>query len=162
MPPNRILLVEDERVLRELVGQFLRMEGYDVVDAADGLQGLERFVDLGPFDVALVDLNLPGLSGVDLCSRIKQVRPSQPVLICSAAILDDHLVALRALDVDQYLTKPYHPRDLLGRIEALIDSRPKRERTTIHPGEPRATSRHPAPHRRPASPHALFNQPAID
>ncbi len=162
MQPVRILLVEDECVLRELVAQFLRMEGFDVVEAADGLQGLERYVGLGPFEVVLLDLNLPGLSGVELCGRIKGIRPSQPVLICSAAILDDHLEALRALHVDQYLTKPYHPGELLVRIAVLNHAPSKRERTSIHAAEPRSSCRHHAPLRRPGSPHALFNQPAID
>ena len=60
------------------------------------------------------------LSGVDVCRWIKSQQPLQPVLICSAAILDSHIEALQALDVDQFLTKPYHPLELLERIGALI------------------------------------------
>ena len=60
-----LLLVEDEHILRGLVAQFLRHEGFQVVEAGDGTEGVERFADSGPFDLALVDLNLPDFSGVD-------------------------------------------------------------------------------------------------
>lgn len=56
---GRILVVEDENLLRGLIAQFLRMEGFDVVEAADGREGVERFSGMGPFDVVLLDLNLP-------------------------------------------------------------------------------------------------------
>jgi DNA-binding response OmpR family regulator len=113
---GKLLLVEDEATLRRLIAEFLRGEGFDVVEAADGSQGVALYHGHSPFDLVLLDLNLPYLSGVDVCRRIKAVRPRQPVLICSAAILDWHVVALHDLDVDQYLTKPYHPLELLDRI----------------------------------------------
>jgi DNA-binding response OmpR family regulator len=115
-PRGRLLLVEDEEVLRRLIADFLRGEGYDVLEAADGREGATLYAGHCPFDVVLLDLNLPLLSGVDVCRRIKALRPYQPVVICSAAILDWHIAELRELHVDQFLTKPYHPLDLLDRI----------------------------------------------
>ena len=119
MKTNRLgnlLLVEDEHRLRGLVAQFLRGEGYQVVEAGDGPEGVERFADSGPFDLVLVDLNLPVFSGVEVCRRIKRARPDQRIMVCSAAILGDHERALAALGVDHYLTKPYHPEDLIAHI----------------------------------------------
>jgi two-component system OmpR family response regulator len=113
---GRLLLVEDENLLRRLIAEFLRAEGFEVIEAADGLEGTGAFAGQGPFDLVLLDLNLPLLSGVDVCRQIKSLRPRQPVLICSAAILDNHLTALHAMDVHEFLTKPYHPLDLLNRI----------------------------------------------
>ncbi len=113
---GKLLLVEDETVLRRLIAEFLRGEGFDVTEAADGSQGATLYAGHCPFDLVLLDLNLPLMSGVDVCRRIKALRPRQPVLICSAAILDWHIDALRDLEVDQFLTKPYHPLDLLDRI----------------------------------------------
>jgi CheY-like chemotaxis protein len=113
---GKLLLVEDESVLRRLIAEFLRGEGFEVIEAADGLQGATLYAGYGPFDVVLLDLNLPMLSGVDVCRRIKGLRPHQPVLICSAAILEWHMAELQDLNVDQFLTKPYHPLDLLDRI----------------------------------------------
>src|SRR5207253_677080 len=117
---GRLLLVEDEHLLRGLIAQFLRGEGFEVIEAEDGLQGAGFFSSRGPFDLVLLDLNLPLLSGVDVCRRIKSEQPLQPVLICSAAILDTHISALQALDVDQFLTKPYHPLELLARIACAM------------------------------------------
>ena len=113
---GRLLLVEDENLLRGLIAQFLRSEGFELVEAADGREGVERYSSLGPFDVVLLDLNLPVFSGVEVCRRIKQMHPGQPVIICSAAILDGHMAALESLKVDQFLSKPYHPKELLNRI----------------------------------------------
>ena len=117
---GHLLLVEDEHLLRGLIAQFLRAEGYEVAEAADGEAGVTCFRNLGPFDVVLLDLNLPLLPGVEVCRRIKVQNPTQAVIICSAAILDSHLMALRELRVAQFLSKPYHPVDLLRRIAAEI------------------------------------------
>lgn len=114
---GNLLVVEDEHLLRGLVSQFLRGEGFQVVEAADGPEGVERFGDSGPFDLMLVDLNLPGFSGVEVCRRIRRSNPTQKVMICSAAILSDHEKDLDALGIDHYLTKPYHPEDLLKHID---------------------------------------------
>jgi DNA-binding response OmpR family regulator len=129
-----LLLVEDEDRLRNLVAQFLRCEGFAVVEAADGPAGVERFTDSGPFDLVLLDLNLPVYSGVEVCRRIKSGNPAQRLMICSAAILPYHERALNALGVDHYLTKPYHPEDLLAHITREIgDLDPSRLRLAPSP-----------------------------
>ena len=66
---GRLLLVEDENLLRGLIAQFLRSEGFELVEAADGREGVERYSSLGPFDIVLLDLNLPVFSGVEVCRR---------------------------------------------------------------------------------------------
>jgi DNA-binding response OmpR family regulator len=119
---GKLLLVEDEHLLRGLIAQFLRTQGFEIVEAADGSQGISLFSSEGPFDVVLLDLNLPFVCGVEVCRRIKSQRPSQSVIICSAAILDSHLIALREMQVQQFLSKPYHPLDLLARIAAELSS----------------------------------------
>ena len=137
---GRLLLVEDEGILRRLIADFLRGEGFDVTEAGDGSEGASLYAGLGPFDLVLLDLNLPLLSGVDVCRRIKAMRPAQPVLICSAAILDWHVVALKDLQVDQFLSKPYHPLDLLERIRREL-ARPSRGRDAAVAGAARGTGR---------------------
>lgn len=119
---GKLLLVEDEVVLRSLIAQFLRGADYGVVEAGDGPEGVERFADSGPFDLALVDLNLPGFTGVEVCRRIRRTQPDQRIMICSAAILDDHEDALHDLGIDHFLTKPYHPKALLDHIEGALGS----------------------------------------
>ena len=120
---GRLLLVEDEHLLRTLVAQFLRGEGFEVIEARDGPEGVDQFSGAGPFDLVLLDLNLPGFSGVEVCRRIKEERPEQRLMICSAAILRDHESALSRMGVGHYLTKPYHPEDLLAHIALELEAR---------------------------------------
>jgi DNA-binding response OmpR family regulator len=117
---GKLLLVEDEQVLRGLIAQFLRVEHFEVVEAADGQEAIERYTSIRPFDVVLLDLNLPIYCGVEVCRRIKIENPAQQVLICSAAILDSDADALQSLGVDRFLTKPYHPMDLLAGIDVAM------------------------------------------
>lgn len=131
-----LLLVEDEDGLRGLVAAFLRAAGYVVVEAADGPAAVDRFGDSGPFDLAIVDLNLPGFSGVEVCRRLRAARPDQPILICSAAVLPDFEGALRQLGVEHILTKPFHPDALLAHIAGRL-----------HGGRGRATPRQVEPAR---------------
>jgi len=119
-----LLLVEDEDVLRMLVSQFLRGEGYQVCEAADGGEGVRRFLEDGPFDLLLVDLNLPVCSGVEVCRKVKGRSPGQKVMICSAAIVREHEAALHELGVHHFLTKPYHPDSLLAHIRLELGPRP--------------------------------------
>ena len=159
---GRLLLVEDESLLRGLIAQFLRSEGFELVEAADGREGVEHYATLGPFDIVLLDLNLPVFSGVEVCRRIKQLHPGQPVIICSAAILDGHMAALESLNVDQFLSKPYHPKELLNRIAIEFER-------AAHPrGESPehlcalASRRADRAHANTGRSHTLFKLPAID
>ena len=111
-----LLLVEDETVLRTLVAQFLRNEGYEVQEAEHGGEGVRQFLEDGPFDLLLVDLKMPVMSGVEVCRRVKHTRPDQRIMVCSAAISREHEEALAAVGVDHLLTKPYHPESLLAHI----------------------------------------------
>ncbi len=120
-----LLLVEDEDVLRGLVAQFLRNEGYEVVEAGDGAEGIRRFEQDGPFDLLLVDLKMPVLSGVEVCRQVKRVDPAQPILVCSAAITRESEEALHAVGVRHFLTKPYHPESLLAHIRLELVRRPE-------------------------------------
>jgi CheY-like chemotaxis protein len=117
---GKLLLVEDENVLRGLIAQFLRVESFEVVEAADGQEAVNRFTSLQPFDVVLLDLNLPLMCGVEVCRRIKLEKPTQQVLICSAAIMDSDIEVLHCLGVERFLTKPYHPLDLLAGIDLAM------------------------------------------
>ncbi len=120
-----LLLVEDESVLRTLVAQFLRNEGYDVQEAEDGGEGVRQFLEGGPFDLLLVDLKMPVLSGVDVCRRVKRTKPEQRVMVCSAAISREHEDALRGVGVTHLLTKPYHPESLLAHIRQELARQPE-------------------------------------
>ncbi len=111
-----LLVVEDESVLRSLVCHFLRNEGYEVSEAEDGGEGVRVYEQEGPFDLILLDLNLPIFSGVEVSRRVKQRNPDQKILILSAAIVRENEEALKKMGVHHFLTKPYHPENLLAHI----------------------------------------------
>jgi DNA-binding response OmpR family regulator len=116
-----LLVVEDEAVLRSLVCHFLRNEGYEVAEAEDGGEGVRIYQENGPFDLILLDLNLPIFSGVEVSRRVKERNPDQKILILSAAIIRENEEALLRLGVNHFLTKPYHPENLLAHIRMELN-----------------------------------------
>ena len=113
-----ILLVEDETSLASFIQKGVAAEGYDLKVAYDGIMG-QRLFDQQPFDVVVLDVNLPGLNGFELCRYIKQHSPRQPVLLLTALDgMQDKETGFGA-GADDYLTKPFEFRELLLRIRAL-------------------------------------------
>jgi len=116
---ERILIVEDEQGLRMTLGDRLRREGYVVETAADGLAGYTR-ASGEPFDLIILDLMLPGKSGLDVCRDLRQHAVLTPILMLTARTqLTDKVVGLK-LGADDYLTKPFEMPELLARVEALL------------------------------------------
>jgi DNA-binding response OmpR family regulator len=159
---GKLLLVEDEHLLRGLIAQVLRGEGFEVVEAADGSQGVSLFSSMKPFAVVLLDLNLPLLPGVEVCRRIRNEQPAQPVIICSAAILDSHLTRLREMNVEQFLSKPYHPLDLLNRIDAEMLPGPRPEPAGQIPQSRASIWKAARGHSELAPTHTLVKSPILD
>jgi DNA-binding response OmpR family regulator len=123
---STILVIEDdERILKALQRLFIA-EGYEIRSASDGHQGLEMVAAVAPAAVIL-DLMLPGMSGRDICRSVKQSFPDIPVVILSAISEVADKVLLLELGADDYVTKPFSPRELLARVQAAI-RRTKRTR----------------------------------
>lgn len=128
----RILLVEDERQLRESLGRGLREDGHDVDLAGDGDQGLAHEA-ASTYDVIVLDLLLPGVDGIEVCRRIRARGTETPILMLTARDgLDDKVVGLDA-GADDYLTKPFAFRELQARLRALTRRRggPQPERLVV-------------------------------
>ncbi|MGN6186745.1 MAG: response regulator transcription factor [Thermoanaerobaculia bacterium] len=124
----RILIIEDERSLRDALLALLAKRGFDVDAVADGLSGLDRGTQ-SDVDFVLLDLSLPKLDGVEVCRRLRMARPALPILILTArGSEDDRVRGLRA-GADDYLTKPFGINELLARIDAL------RRRAAIAPAD---------------------------
>lgn len=115
----RILLVEDEAAMRDMVGYALGREGMDVETAPSGEAGLKIFREAGPFDLVILDVMLPGMDGIELCRRIT-TESSVPVIMLTAR--DDETSVVVGLEVgaDDYITKPFNPRELVSRIRAHL------------------------------------------
>jgi two-component system response regulator PhoP len=115
----RILLVEDEAPLRETLAARLRREGFAVDAASDGEEGQYMGREV-PFDMAIIDLGLPKLSGMDLVRDLREQQKKFPILILTArASWQDKVEGLKA-GADDYLVKPFHVEELLARINALL------------------------------------------
>lgn len=115
----RVLIVEDEPLLREGLAASLRSEGFVVDLAVNGREGLFAGVEY-PLDAAVVDLGLPDLSGTELISRWRQAGRTFPILILTARGSWEDKVAGLELGADDYLTKPFHTAELVARIRALV------------------------------------------
>ncbi|EWT04881.1 XRE family transcriptional regulator [Intrasporangium chromatireducens Q5-1] len=115
---SRILIVEDEESFSDPLSYLLKKEGYDVAVADTGPAGLAEFEQNGA-DLVLLDLMLPGLSGMDVCRQLRQ-RSSVPVIMLTAKDSEIDKVVGLELGADDYVTKPYSSRELLARIKAVL------------------------------------------
>ncbi len=115
---TRILLVEDEPVVVEVVGRYLEREGFAVSSAPDGPGGWRAYEEVRPHLVVL-DLMLPGLSGIEVCRRIRQVA-STPVIMLTARGDEMDRIAGFEVGADDYLSKPFSPRELVVRVKAVL------------------------------------------
>ncbi len=116
--PSRVLVIDDEDAARQAVAEGLRDLGWEVLEASDGLSGLEAAVQGRP-DVVLLDLRLPGLEGEEVLRRLRQTS-RVPVIVISAKREEDDRVAALDMGADDYLVKPFTVRELAARIRAVL------------------------------------------
>ncbi|MEM9771611.1 MAG: response regulator transcription factor [Cyanobacteria bacterium P01_D01_bin.73] len=154
---NRVLIVEDEELIRDMVASALRDEGYEVTTAADGATAL-RLLQLNiatttecDYDLVILDLMLPQFNGLDLCRLLRQRQNPVPILMLSAKASEADRVTGLELGADDYLTKPFSLRELVARCRAMsrrmqFGQAPSQERLqyeelVLYPQECRVTVR---------------------
>jgi DNA-binding response OmpR family regulator len=118
MEPRRIAVIEDEQTIAAAVAARLRTEGFDVELAHDGLEGVELVRRFAP-DLVVLDLMLPGLDGIEVCREIQRDRHVPVVMLTARDSETDKLVGL-GVGADDYMTKPFSPRELVARIRAVL------------------------------------------
>jgi DNA-binding response OmpR family regulator len=118
-PMERILVVEDDRAVQKALKRLFEAEGFAVQISGDGKSALEAYRAATPAAVVL-DLRLPAMSGRDVCRELKQHAPALPVIVLSAASDVADKVLLLELGADDYVTKPFSPRELLARVRAAL------------------------------------------
>ena len=115
----RVLVIEDDPDLRSMIGQYFADEGFVVDSAADGEQGLYKATEF-PLDLAIVDLGLPKVSGVDIIRQARKKGCSYPILILTARDGWESKVAGLEGGADDYVVKPFHKEELMARARALL------------------------------------------
>ena len=116
---RKVLVVEDEASIRELIALNLQMAGWEVLEAENGERGLRRLKEEGPCDAAVLDVMLPGIDGFSLCESIRRDDQNIGIIILSAKGLEEDKIRGLSIGADDYMTKPFSVSELLARIEAL-------------------------------------------
>lgn len=118
-PKARILIVEDDPAILNGLSDVLVFNGYEVQAVEDGGEGFDAIVN-NQFDLALLDVMLPTLDGFTICRRIREIRPSQSIIMLTAKGSEDDIVAGFKAGADDYITKPFSIRELIVRVEAVL------------------------------------------
>ncbi|WP_314139816.1 response regulator transcription factor [Buttiauxella noackiae] len=119
MKPKKLLIVEDDENIAELLQLHLREEGYELVHAADGTQGLQ-LLKQGGWDALILDLMLPGVDGLEICRHARTMTRYTPIVMISARSSETHRVLGLELGADDYLAKPFSMLELVARVKALF------------------------------------------
>ena len=117
-PSPHILVVDDDREIRDLTARFLRKHGFRVDTAANGRE-MDSRLDAGRFDLIVLDLMMPGEDGLSICRRLRTERSIPIVMLTALGEETDRIVGLE-MGADDYLPKPFNPRELLARIKAVL------------------------------------------
>ena len=116
--PQRILVVDDEERIRRLLRMYLEKEGYAIQEAEDGENALSLALDQD-FDLILLDVMLPGMDGIEVCQRIRQVKAT-PILMLTAKGEEANRVQGFEVGADDYVVKPFSPREIIYRVKAIL------------------------------------------
>lgn len=130
MEQLKILVVDDEARMRKLVGDFLKKSGYQVLEAADGSAALDLF--FGQKDIALIilDVMMPKMDGWEVCREIRRYSKVPVIMLTAKSAEQDELLGFE-LGVDEYITKPFSPKILVARVEAILRRTISGEKTEI-------------------------------
>lgn len=114
----KALIVDDDRVLADVLAFTLRREGFQIVLAHDGMTALQRFAEETP-DLVVLDVNMPRLDGFTICQRIRR-EADTPIILLTVRGEEDDIVRGLELGADDYMTKPFSPRQLVARVQAVL------------------------------------------
>jgi two-component system response regulator MtrA len=130
---QRVLVVDDDTALAEMIGIVLRTEGFDPVFCADGEQAVDAFRESKP-DLVLLDLMLPGMDGIEVCGRIR-AESGTPIIMLTAK--SDTTDVVRGLEsgADDYMVKPFNPKELIARIRTRLRPAPEQSPETLAVGD---------------------------
>src|SRR5665648_813158 len=117
-PSVRILLVDDEKKIVTVLKAYLQQEGFQVSTAINGLIALTMFKE-NPFDLLILDLMLPGMSGTEICQEVRKIS-SVPIIMLTAKVEEEDRISGLGIGADDYITKPFSPREVVARVRAVL------------------------------------------
>jgi DNA-binding response OmpR family regulator len=130
---TKILVVDDDLALSDVLAFAIRRSGFEVVNAHDGLSALEQFSKESP-DLIVLDWGLPRLDGLEVCTRIRN-ESDVPIIMLTVRDTDDNVIAALEAGADEYIIKPFSPRQLIARIRALLRRAVKEPQEMLQAGE---------------------------
>ncbi|HHW45618.1 MAG TPA: response regulator transcription factor [Clostridiales bacterium] len=117
---RRIMVVEDEKAIREFEVINLSRAGYEVIEAASGEEALQIFEELGGnIDIAVLDITMPGMDGFELCKELRRRSPTLGIIMLTARTQEMDKISGLMMGADDYITKPFSPSELLARVDSL-------------------------------------------
>ncbi|MBT6843618.1 MAG: response regulator transcription factor [Candidatus Melainabacteria bacterium] len=128
---TKVLIIEDEAQITRLIELELKYEGYEVITAVDGLEGLKSIRDGGP-DLVLLDCMLPNMSGEEVCKQVRSDSDNVPIIMITAKDSIEDKVKGLDYGADDYLVKPFATEELLARIRAVLRRKPKEQAGTLN------------------------------
>jgi DNA-binding response OmpR family regulator len=117
-PMPTVLVVDDEEIVREVVSDYLKRDGFSVVSASDGIEALERFSAARP-DIVLLDLMLPHVDGLEVCRRIR-MQSNIPIIMVTAKSEETDTIIGLGVGADDYIAKPFSPKEVVARVKAVL------------------------------------------
>ena len=128
--PLRVLVVEDDPTVAEVVLGYLRRSGIAAAHTSDGISALAA-ASADPPDLVVLDLMLPGMGGLEVCRRLRQIHPTLPVVMLTARGEEEDRIAGLELGGDDYVTKPFSPRELVLRVESVLRRTKRTDQTDV-------------------------------
>lgn len=116
---KKILVVEDEVAIREFEVINLKRVGYETVEAGSGEEALQIYEEQSDFDIALLDITMPGMDGLTLCKELRRRNPTLGIIMLTARTQEMDKISGLMLGADDYITKPFSPTELLARVDSL-------------------------------------------
>lgn len=130
MDKIKILVVDDESRMRKLVKDFLEREGFEVLEAGDGMEAMEIFYEEKEIALIILDVMMPKMDGFEVCREIRQTSQVPIIMLTAKGDERDELQGFQ-LGVDEYITKPFSPKILVARVEAVLRRTNKEEETEL-------------------------------
>ncbi|MBQ9009855.1 MAG: response regulator transcription factor [Clostridia bacterium] len=129
----RLLIVDDEPDIREIIRRYAELEGYEITEASDGLEALALCRE-HEFDAAVMDVMMPGMDGFTVCREVRKIRDIPMLMLSAKGTEGDKLYGFE-MGVDDYVVKPFSPRELMARLKVIIARHAPKKEEIRHPDE---------------------------